>query len=150
MVIRNERMSVGPCRGRSIAAIAPLAPIASPAETTDLASPAHSPIADRDHVGRCWWKKAILSGRVGEKRDSLLQQGTREQTGHSGKGQKEGRTKGERGGKRGENKKLEKYKRGKKKKMMNLGYRESNPGLMSKLSLLRSESHRCYRYTIPD
>ena len=36
------------------------------------------------------------------------------------------------------------------KKMMNLGYRESNPGLMSKLSLLRSESHRCYRYTIPD
>ena len=60
MVIRNERMSVGPCRGRSIAAIAPLAPIASPAETTDLASPAHSPIADRDHVGRCWWKKAIL------------------------------------------------------------------------------------------
>ncbi len=37
-----------------------------------------------------------------------------------------------------------------RKKMMNLGYRESNPGLMSKLSLLGSESHRCYRYTIPD
>ena len=29
-----------------------------------------------------------------------------------------------------------------------LGYGESNPGLMR--PRLRSESHRCYRYTIPD
>ena len=59
-VIRNARVSVGPCRRRSITAIAPLAPITSPAETTDLASPAHSPIPDWDHVGRGWWEKAIL------------------------------------------------------------------------------------------
>ena len=33
---------------------------------------------------------------------------------------------------------------------VNLGYRESNPGLLREQSLLRSESQRCYRYTIPD
>ena len=34
--------------------------------------------------------------------------------------------------------------------MLILGYRESNPGLLREQSLLRSESQRCYRYTIPD
>ena len=36
------------------------------------------------------------------------------------------------------------------KRYIILGYRESNPGLLRKQSLLRSESQRCYRYTIPD
>ena len=36
------------------------------------------------------------------------------------------------------------------KKILRLGYRESNPGLLREQSLLRSESQRCYRYTIPD
>ncbi|KAK3503223.1 hypothetical protein B0T13DRAFT_456753 [Neurospora crassa] len=38
----------------------------------------------------------------------------------------------------------------KRKKILRLGYRESNPGLLREQSLLRSESQRCYRYTIPD
>ena len=37
-----------------------------------------------------------------------------------------------------------------KEKDKRLGYRESNPGLLREQSLLRSESQRCYRYTIPD
>ena len=37
-----------------------------------------------------------------------------------------------------------------RKRNILLGYRESNPGLLRNKSLLRSESQRCYRYTIPD
>ena len=36
------------------------------------------------------------------------------------------------------------------KEKMRLGYRESNPGLMRLFHSCGSESHRCYRYTIPD
>jgi hypothetical protein len=36
------------------------------------------------------------------------------------------------------------------KRTSELGYRESNPGLLRRQSLLGSESQRCYRYTIPD
>ena len=37
-----------------------------------------------------------------------------------------------------------------KKDKLRLGYGESNPGLLRDQTLLRSESQRCYRYTIPD
>ena len=43
-----------------------------------------------------------------------------------------------------------KFKKDKKECVVRLGYRESNPGLLREQSLLRSESQRCYRYTIPD